>query len=71
MFISRKAKRYLQEQIDKCASEQRLNDYIDRQWELVHRLESLEKELGLTYEIKPSKRVHTRKGGPERPEVAP
>ena len=71
VFISRRAKRRLQEQIDQCASEQRLNDYIERQWKLTARLESLEKELGLVYEIKPSKCVHTRKGGPERPEVSP
>ena len=68
MFISRKDKEWLKKEVGRCVSEARFYLYVDRIRELEWRLESLEKVLLLNYELKPLQRVHTRKGGPERPE---
>jgi len=68
MFISKEDKEWLKSQVGKHVSETRFEIYIGTIRELKARIESLEEALGLSYSIRPSKPIHTKKGGPERPE---
>lgn len=66
MFISRKEKREIHQRLSTRAGESDIDRLQDRVRELEWRLKSLEDALLLTYEIQSVKRVHYRKGGPER-----
>jgi len=66
MFISRKEKREIHDRLYTRAGESEVDRLRDKLYELQWRIESLEKHLMLTYEIKSAERVHYRKGGPER-----
>ena len=66
MFISRKRLRSIEERLDNRAHTVDFEFWRREVSELRTRLTSLEESLGLNYSIRPSKPLHTKKGGPEK-----